>query len=100
MSDLPHTSDRKATVVEDPAQTRASAGRPVESPVPGEGLAPGSVVGGKYKLLEPVGEGGMGAVWMAQQIEPVKRLVAVKFIKSGADSRTVVARFEAERLAL
>jgi tetratricopeptide (TPR) repeat protein/tRNA A-37 threonylcarbamoyl transferase component Bud32 len=55
---------------------------------------------GRYKLLEPIGEGGFGAVWMAEQREPVKRRVAVKIIKHGMDSRQVVARFEAERQAL
>jgi WD40 repeat protein len=50
--------------------------------------------------MEQVGEGGMGAVWMAQQTEPLKRLVAVKLIKGGMDSRQVIARFEAERQAL
>ncbi|HVJ82772.1 MAG TPA: serine/threonine-protein kinase, partial [Planctomycetia bacterium] len=55
---------------------------------------------GPYKLIEQIGEGGMGAVWMAQQSEPVKRLVALKLIKAGMDSKQVVARFEAERQAL
>jgi serine/threonine protein kinase/tetratricopeptide (TPR) repeat protein len=55
---------------------------------------------GPYKLIEEIGEGGMGTVWMAQQIEPVKRLVALKVIKAGMDSRPVIARFEAERQAL
>src|SRR5262245_9766984 len=61
--------------------------------------APGTLIG-PYKLLEPIGEGGMGTVWMAQQVEPVKRLVALKLIKAGMDSRQVIARFEAERQAL
>src|SRR5262249_16972302 len=61
--------------------------------------APGALVG-PYKLLQPMGEGGMGAVWLAQQHEPVKRLVAVKLIKAGMDSAQVLARFEAERQAL
>src|SRR6516225_1086529 len=60
---------------------------------------PGTVIG-PYKLIEQIGEGGMGTVWMAQQTEPVKRLVAVKLIKPGMDSRQVIARFEAERQAL
>src|SRR5580765_2417484 len=60
---------------------------------------PGIVIG-PYKLIEQVGEGGMGTVWMAQQTEPVKRLVAVKLIKPGMDSKQVIARFEAERQAL
>src|SRR5262245_30882098 len=51
--------------------------------------APGTVIG-SYKLLEQLGEGGMGTVWMARQTEPVKRLVAVKLIKAGMDSRQVV----------
>src|SRR5262245_56802832 len=55
---------------------------------------------GPYKLIEQIGEGGMGTVWMAQQTEPVKRLVAVKLIKPGMDSNQVIARFEAERQAL
>src|SRR5262245_54920134 len=67
-----------------------------EQPVP-EGL--GRVIG-PYKLIEQIGEGGMGTVWMAQQTEPVKRLVAVKLIKAGMASRQVIARFEAERQAL
>src|SRR5262249_1446969 len=61
--------------------------------------APGTVIG-PYKLLEKIGEGGMGEVWLAQQTAPVKRLVALKLIKAGMDSRQVVARFEAERQAL
>src|SRR5262245_20523276 len=60
---------------------------------------PGTMIG-PYKLIETIGEGGMGTVWMAQQTEPVKRLVAVKVIKAGMDSKQVIARFEAERQAL
>jgi eukaryotic-like serine/threonine-protein kinase len=59
----------------------------------------GAVIG-PYKLVEQIGEGGMGTVWMAQQTTPVKRLVAVKLIKAGMDSAQVIARFEAERQAL
>jgi serine/threonine protein kinase len=60
----------------------------------------GTVVAGKYKLLEQIGEGGMGTVWVAEQTAPVKRKVALKVIKAGMDSRTILARFEAERQAL
>src|SRR5262249_48701863 len=60
---------------------------------------PGSVIG-PYKLLERIGEGGMGIVYMAEQARPVRRKVAVKIIKPGMDSRQVIARFEAERQAL
>jgi eukaryotic-like serine/threonine-protein kinase len=71
----------------------------VQTPTAPGGEGPGTVIG-PYKLLERIAEGGMGAVWMAQQTEPVKRLVAVKLIKAGMDSRQVIARFEAERQAL
>jgi WD40 repeat protein/serine/threonine protein kinase len=73
-----------------------AAGRPADDPLtpPDGGLI------GPYKLVEVVGEGGMGTVWLAQQQEPVKRLVAVKVVKAGMDSKSVLARFEAERQAL
>jgi serine/threonine protein kinase len=87
-------SGRAGGFLEGPAK---DAERTVDLPPAAE--APGRVVG-PYKLVEQIGEGGMGAVWMAQQTEPVKRLVAVKLIKGGMDSRQVVARFEAERQAL
>jgi serine/threonine protein kinase/tetratricopeptide (TPR) repeat protein len=65
--------------------------------LPGEG--PGTVLG-PYKLLEQIGEGGMGLVFMAEQTRPVRRRVALKVLKPGMDTRQVVARFEAERQAL
>lgn len=55
---------------------------------------------GHFKLLEEIGQGGMGTVYMAKQTEPVKRQVALKIIKPGMDTREVIARFEAERQAL
>jgi serine/threonine protein kinase/tetratricopeptide (TPR) repeat protein len=55
---------------------------------------------GRYKLLQQIGEGGCGVVYMAQQEEPVRRRVALKVIKLGMDTKQVVARFEAERQAL
>ena len=60
---------------------------------------PGTIIG-PYKLLQQIGEGGMGVVYMAEQTEPVERRVALKIIKPGMDSRQVIARFEAERQAL
>ncbi len=60
---------------------------------------PGTTVG-RYKLLEQIGEGGFGVVFMAEQEQPVRRRVALKVIKAGMDTRQVVARFEAERQAL
>jgi serine/threonine protein kinase/dipeptidyl aminopeptidase/acylaminoacyl peptidase len=60
---------------------------------------PGSRIG-PYKLLEVIGEGGFGVVYMAEQIDPIRRRVALKIIKPGMDTRQVIARFEAERQAL
>ena len=65
---------------------------------PGE--QPGAVIAGRYKLLEQIGEGGMGTVWVAEQTQPVRRKVALKVIKAGMDSKSVLSRFEAERQAL
>ncbi len=69
----------------------------IESPSIMEG--PGSQIG-RYKLLQEIGSGGFGVVYMAEQKEPVKRRVALKIIKVGMDTQQVVARFEAERQAL
>jgi eukaryotic-like serine/threonine-protein kinase len=60
---------------------------------------PGAVIG-PYRLLEQIGEGGFGVVFMAEQTQPVRRKVALKVLKPGMDTRQVVARFEAERQAL
>ena len=60
---------------------------------------PGDVIG-PYKLLQVIGEGGMGTVFMAEQTKPVQRRVALKIIKAGMDSKKIIARFEAERQAL
>src|SRR5262245_46332770 len=67
--------------------------------VEGDREGPQTVIG-PYRLLQRIGEGGMGTVWLAQQNEPVQRLVAVKLIKPGMASKQIIARFEAERQAL
>jgi eukaryotic-like serine/threonine-protein kinase len=85
--------DKAGSLLEKPV---VAVGPTIDEPIT-EG--PGTVIG-PYKLLEQIGEGGMGTVWMAQQQEPVKRVVAVKLIKPGMDSKQVLARFEAERQAL
>ena len=73
----------------DADETRASA----------PGVRPTETIG-PYQLLQQIGEGGMGVVWLAEQSRPVRRKVALKIIKAGMDTAQVVARFEAERQAL
>jgi eukaryotic-like serine/threonine-protein kinase len=75
----------------------ANMGATVDQPAVPE--RPGAVIG-PYKLLQQIGEGGMGTVFMAEQTHPVQRKVALKLIKAGMDSRQVLARFTAERQAL
>lgn len=75
-----------------------SESSPLSSPSD-DAEAPGSRIG-PYRLIEKIGEGGMGMVYVAQQERPVKRLVALKIVKPGMDSRQVIARFEAERQTL
>ena len=87
------------------------AGEAIKGSEPGHGATPhqhlketngtpADVIAGRYTLMELLGEGGMGEVWIAQQHQPVKRRVALKLIKGGMDSRAVIARFEGERQAL
>jgi hypothetical protein len=59
-----------------------------------------AVIAGRYKIRQEIGEGGMGSVYLAEQFQPVKRMVALKLIKPGMDSRNVLARFDSERQAL
>jgi serine/threonine protein kinase len=95
-------SETEALARPDPDATTA---RQSASPVAGaasvstrEGI--GTVIAGRYTLVDVIGEGGMGSVYLASQTEPVKRQVALKLIKAGMDSRGVLARFDAERQAL
>ena len=88
-----------------PARSQCHHGSGIGWPPPraarvatGEGI--GTVIAGRYTLVEVIGEGGMGSVYLASQTEPVKRQVALKLIKTGMDSRGVLARFDAERQAL
>jgi hypothetical protein len=76
-----------------------AAGSPAATTDPPAIERPGTVIG-PYKLMEQIGEGGMGLVFLAEQQHPVRRRVALKVIKPGMDTRQVVARFEAERQAL
>ncbi len=87
-SDLPNASQN--TSDPDPDRTRSTGS-------PG-GAAAGQI--GPYRLLQLLGEGGMGEVWLAEQKTPIHRTVALKLIKAGMDTKAVVARFESERQAL
>ncbi|MGH7192495.1 MAG: serine/threonine-protein kinase, partial [Candidatus Saccharimonadales bacterium] len=80
------------SLLDAPAGPIATVDRPIAER-PGEKIGP-------YKLLEQIGEGGFGVVFMAEQQQPVRRKVALKVLKPGMDTRQVVARFEAERQAL
>ncbi|HUA65283.1 MAG TPA: protein kinase [Alphaproteobacteria bacterium] len=86
-----------------------TAGMELDEPAAGENVAPPSEIPanekpgdriGHYQLIRQIGEGGMGAVWLAGQLEPVRRQVALKIVKLGLDTKRMVARFEAERQAL
>jgi serine/threonine protein kinase len=90
--------ERAGSFLERPAAAPdASGGQATEDRLARESPAPAV---GPYKLLQAIGEGGMGTVYMAEQTRPVQRKVAVKIIKPGMDSKQVIARFEAERQAL
>src|SRR5262249_54090613 len=85
-------------------ERRAGPAQTVDQPAPagpgpGAGEGAGTVIG-PYKLVQALGAGGMGTVWMAQQTQPVRRLAGLKLVKAGMDSAQVVARFEQERQAL
>src|SRR6516164_3202758 len=80
---------------ESPAVEQAPTGAYVPT------VGPGQIFAGRYKLLQQIGEGGMGTVWMADQTDPVKRRVAVKLIGSErGNSKSILSRFEAERQAI
>jgi serine/threonine protein kinase/tetratricopeptide (TPR) repeat protein len=93
-NDAPHPALNQPLVAEAPDATAAYV------PLQDAADAIGAVLAGKYKLLQKIGEGGMGSVFMADQTQPVKRRVALKVIKAGMDTVRVLARFEAERQAL
>jgi serine/threonine protein kinase/WD40 repeat protein len=86
-------SEQLGSFLELPASGLRTANYEPNREPPGTGIGP-------YKLLEQIGEGGMGVVYMAEQTTPVRRRVALKIIKPGMDTRQVIARFEAERQAL
>jgi serine/threonine protein kinase len=89
---LDHLAPGVARPESPPAGTVATVDEPIAD-------GPGTLIG-PYKLLEQIGEGGFGVVYMTEQQEPVRRKVALKILKPGMDTRQVIARFEAERQAL
>src|SRR5262245_13997122 len=92
-----HAGAKAGGFMERPAMESGSPGKVLGSSSVQE--EPGTQIG-RYKLLQEIGSGGFGVVYMAEQKEPVKRRVALKIIKVGMDTKQVVARFEAERQAL
>ena len=95
LPDQPGVSDAQGVLLQG-AEALASATGRLQVPITEK---PGDVIG-RYKLLQQIGEGGCGVVYMAEQQEPIRRKVALKVIKLGMDTKSVVARFEAERQAL
>lgn len=90
-------------LIDKPLDETADSGRPASNEITRSVDVPDAKQAeqiGPYKLLEQIGQGGMGSVWVAKQSEPIKRKVAIKLIKAGMDSGQVLARFEAERQAL
>jgi serine/threonine protein kinase/tetratricopeptide (TPR) repeat protein len=95
LDNLLRAHDRGGSLLDDApgAALRTALGRPAPEEAPGDHI-------GRYKLLQKIGEGGCGVVYMAEQVAPVRRRVALKVIKLGMDTKEIVARFEAERQAL
>jgi eukaryotic-like serine/threonine-protein kinase len=87
-------------MISDPTSGNPENGEISATTVADASARPTGIVIGPYHLLERIGEGGMGEVWLAEQRKPVRRRVALKLIKAGMDTREVVARFESERQAL
>src|ERR1039458_630515 len=98
VEELLQASDEAGAFLDSPAAIPPRSGETVGLPaIPAN--KPGDRIG-RYKLLQQIGEGGCGVVYMAEQEEPVRRRVALKVIKLGMDTKQVIARFEAERQAL
>ncbi len=73
---------------------------PIPSPCVSQGANAGDIIAGRYRIIREIGEGGMGVVFLGEQLRPVRRRVAVKLLKAGLDTRQIIRRFEGERQAL
>src|SRR5947207_2469589 len=99
IQDLLRAHDEAGGFLSHPSQAPAQSNVTKEKLGIARDEQPGDCIG-RYKLLELIGEGGCGLVYMAEQQEPIRRRVALKVIKLGMDTKQVVARFEAERQAV
>src|SRR5262249_52917784 len=93
-ADVAPEEHRGPDVISDVNETGLSPTQPIES-----AQTAGEMIG-RYRLVQKVGEGGMGEVWLAEQKEPVRRRVALKLIRAGMNTRELIARFESERQTL
>src|SRR5258706_14626593 len=103
VEELLRASEEAGGFLQEPAPGAERDANALTSQSPRDTAASGEKAGdriGRYKLLQKIGEGGCGVVYMAEQEEPVRRRVALKVIKLGMDTKSVIARFEAERQAL
>ena len=97
---MPADFPLKGPPVEGSPATEAQTPAPDEVTQPARARAASGAMIGPYQLLQMVGEGGMGEVWLAEQKHPVRRRVALKLVKPGMDTRQVIARFQSERQAI
>jgi eukaryotic-like serine/threonine-protein kinase len=96
----PHASDATRSLSSPPPGAIGDNGPTVDQPMDDGPNLIDTVIADRYKIRQEIGEGGMGTVYLAEQLRPVRRQVALKLIKPGMDSRNVLARFESERQAL
>ena len=92
----PHTTDATRSLSSPPPEGIGDNGPTLDQPKDNGPNLIDTVIADRYKLRQEIGEGGMGTVYLAEQLRPVRRQVALKLIKPGMDSRNVLARFDSE----